>query len=149
MVNKKHKAIVDAATIVFTQKGYLGTSMDLIAQEAKVSKITIYKHFKNKSELFSMIMKDHCEKIFNYSPMISYSPTQRPRAILTVFCESFIDALLRPESIGLMRRIIGEVDLFPELPTQIWKGGKNAYFRSVSCLFKRRNQRKAVNNSRT
>lgn len=124
MTNKKYKSIVDAATIVFIQKGYLGTSMDLIAQEANVSKITIYKHFKNKSELFSTIMKDHCEKIFNYSPMIRYSPTLSPRSILTVFCESFIDALLKPESIGLMRRIIGEIDLFPELSTQIWKDGK-------------------------
>jgi len=121
---KKNRAIIEAAKNVFIQKGYASTSMDLIAQEAKVSKITIYKHFKNKAELFSHIMKEHCEKIFNDAPMINYSAILTPRAILTSFCSSFVEALSRPESIGLMRRIIGEVDLFPELAKQIWPKGK-------------------------
>jgi len=122
--NKKTQAIVQAATLVFIQKGYAGTSMDLVAQKANVSKITIYKHFQNKSALFSRMMKDHCEKIFHNAPIIKYFPNKSPKEILTVFCASFVEALLRPESVGLMRRIIGEVDLFPGLTSQIWTGGK-------------------------
>lgn len=108
--------------------------MDLIAQEARVSKITIYKHFKNKADLFKHIMKDHCEKMFHDAPMIHYSPELNPRDILTSFSESFIGALLRPESIGLMRRIIGEIDLFPDLASQIWKNGKMPILEAF-CLY--------------
>lgn len=122
--SEKERAIIEAATMIFIQKGYAGTSMDLIAQESNVSKMTIYKYYKNKADLFSSIMKSHCEKIFNHAPIIKYTPEQTPRAILTMFCEAFIDALLKPESIGLMRRIIGEVDLFPELAQQIWPKNK-------------------------
>lgn len=137
MTNKrttKHRSIIDAAKIVFIQKGYASTSMDFIAQEAKVSKITIYKHFKNKAELFSHIMKEHCEKIFNDTPIIKYSPVSNPRIILTSFCNSFVEALLQPESIGLMRRIIGEVDLFPDLAKQIWQEGKMPILEAF-CLY--------------
>jgi AcrR family transcriptional regulator len=143
-INKKHHTIVDAATRIFIQKGYAGASMDLIAQEANVSKITIYKHFKNKAELFSRIMKEHCEKTFNYTPFIQFSPASSPRETLASFCESFIEALLRPESIGLMRRIIGEIDLHPELATQIWQEGKMPILEAFCCYLQEENAAKRL-----
>jgi len=53
---RKRKAIVEAATTTFLQKGYLGTSMDEIATLAGVSKQTVYKHFADKEALFSELV---------------------------------------------------------------------------------------------
>lgn len=45
--------ILDAASRVFSQKGYHKTCMDDIAQQADVAKGSLYYHFRNKSALFS------------------------------------------------------------------------------------------------
>jgi len=122
--DKKHGAILEAAKQVFISKGYAGTSMEVVAKEAGVSKVTIYKHFKTKFDLFNHIMENHCAHIFEFFPIIEYSPETSSRAILISFCHSFVEALLKPESVGLMRRIISEADTFPDLVSSIWKDGK-------------------------
>ena len=38
----KRRAILDAAKILFLSKGYANTSMDAVATEAGVSKLTVY-----------------------------------------------------------------------------------------------------------
>lgn len=43
--------IIDTACRVFSAQGFQRTSLDLIALEAGVSKMTIFYHFKNKEEL--------------------------------------------------------------------------------------------------
>lgn len=46
-----------AATQLFSQQGYNGTSTAQIAEKAGVSQATIFKYFKTKSDLLSEIMK--------------------------------------------------------------------------------------------
>src|SRR5580658_9889542 len=53
---RKRQAILDAATAVFLQKGYLATNMDEIAALAAVSKQTVYKNFPGKETLFVEIV---------------------------------------------------------------------------------------------
>src|SRR5713226_5254631 len=48
----KRSSILDAATEIFLDGGYLGTSMDEIAAKAGVAKQTVYAHFSNKRDLF-------------------------------------------------------------------------------------------------
>jgi len=48
---QRQKAIVDAAEILFAQKGIAETTMDDIAAEAELSKGTLYLYFKSKEEL--------------------------------------------------------------------------------------------------
>ena len=48
---ERRTAILDAALIAFSQKGYHATSLDDIAREAGVSKALIYEHFASKQEL--------------------------------------------------------------------------------------------------
>lgn len=42
------ETILDAAAQVFRERTYLETSMDSIAAQAKISRVTIYKHFESK-----------------------------------------------------------------------------------------------------
>lgn len=46
---KQH--LVDTALILFNQHGYHATGIDLILAQSKVSKATLYKHFRSKDEL--------------------------------------------------------------------------------------------------
>lgn len=51
------QGILDAAEILFAEKGFDAVSMSAIARLAKTSKPNIYHHFKNKVELYLAIMK--------------------------------------------------------------------------------------------
>lgn len=51
------QAILEAAEILFAEKGFDAVSMSAIAELAKTSKPNIYHHFKNKNDLYLAIMK--------------------------------------------------------------------------------------------
>ncbi|WP_137885084.1 TetR/AcrR family transcriptional regulator [Pseudomonas sp. 2FE] len=58
----KRQAILEAAKTLFLRHGYDGSSMDAIATEAGVSKLTVYSHFTDKETLFSAAVKSKCEE---------------------------------------------------------------------------------------
>ena len=64
--------IMDAAKKIFSKKGFLGTTMEEIAQEAELTPGTLYYYFKNKGELYASLnlkilryMHDRLEQIDN------------------------------------------------------------------------------------
>ncbi len=56
----KRAAILDAAKSLFVEQGYNGVSMDSIAAQACVSKLTVYSHFGDKETLFTEAVKSTC-----------------------------------------------------------------------------------------
>ena len=54
------QTIVDAACELFVELGFQATTMDKVAQRAKISKLSIYRHFENKEALFSAAMAASC-----------------------------------------------------------------------------------------
>ena len=50
--------IVRSAQTLFAQFGLKKVTTDDIAREAHVSKATVYKHFKNKSDIFDRVVED-------------------------------------------------------------------------------------------
>jgi len=51
------QGILEAAEILFAEKGFDAISMSAIARLANTSKPNIYHHFKNKNELYLAVMK--------------------------------------------------------------------------------------------
>ena len=54
--SKKRLSILDGAVRVFIESGYDASSMDRIAEQAGVSKRTVYNHFASKEILFQEII---------------------------------------------------------------------------------------------
>ena len=50
------QTIIDVTTRLFASRGYAGTSLDLIAKEAKTSKSSIFWHFENKEDLLFTVV---------------------------------------------------------------------------------------------
>src|SRR5690606_15521911 len=69
----KRAAILDAARRMFSLHGFEGASMDQIAAEAAVSKLTVYSHFGDKSALFSTVVRMYCEQSLP-DPLFEPSP---------------------------------------------------------------------------
>lgn len=58
---KKKKRLLEKSEELFWKYGYNSVSVDQIAAEAGISKMTIYKHFHSKEDLFIEIMKNSIE----------------------------------------------------------------------------------------
>jgi TetR/AcrR family transcriptional repressor of mexJK operon len=56
------QTIVDAAFELFLELGFHATTLDKVAQRAKISKLSIYRHFENKEALFSAAIAAHCHQ---------------------------------------------------------------------------------------
>lgn len=56
MINIKKQQIIDTSRELFWKFGFRRVSIEEICSEANVSKMTFYKHFKNKDELVKYII---------------------------------------------------------------------------------------------
>jgi len=58
---KQH--LIDTALNLFNQYGYHATGIDLILAQSKVSKATLYKHFRSKEELILAVLQQRDEQV--------------------------------------------------------------------------------------
>jgi TetR/AcrR family transcriptional repressor of mexJK operon len=61
--DKKRQAILRGGKAVFLKSGFGGASMDQVAAAAGVSKMTVYRHFGSKEELFAGVITELCQRI--------------------------------------------------------------------------------------
>jgi TetR/AcrR family transcriptional repressor of mexJK operon len=112
--SSKHDAILRAARTVFVRAGYKGASMEAIAEEAPVSKPTLYSHFGSKHELFVAVIQAQCTALvgsLDPEATRNLTPEQGLRTIAT----SFVETLYNPESLALYRLMVAEHTHCPEL----------------------------------
>ena len=110
----KREAILKAARTIFVRSGYRGASMDAIAEQAPVSKPTLYSHFGNKHELFVAVIQTQCTSLvgsMDRAKTLGLPPEPGVRAI----AESFVHTIFNQESLALYRLIIAEHHHCPEL----------------------------------
>lgn len=112
----KRAAILRAAQTLFLRHGYEGSSMDAIAVEADVSKLTVYNHFTDKETLFCAAIEAQCEMQLSelfITPIDT--PPRNLRGCLLAIGHSFQTLVNSPESIALHRLIIGHALSNPAL----------------------------------
>ncbi len=57
------QTIIDTACELFVELGFQATTLDKVAQRAKISKLSIYRHFENKEALFSAAITARCHQL--------------------------------------------------------------------------------------
>lgn len=117
----KRQAILTAARNIFLRLGYSGASMEAIAEEAPVSKPTLYNHFHSKHELFAAVIVDHCSETLIASLHSARESTRDPAEGLRTIARSFVDVVYDPESLALYRTLIAEQQQFPELGAWVFE----------------------------
>ncbi|MFE0699293.1 TetR/AcrR family transcriptional regulator [Streptomyces sp. NPDC058872] len=143
---RKHQAILDAATAVFLDKGYAGTSMDDIAKLAAVSKQTVYKHFADKEKLFSEIVLATTDRIDGMIHLVADVPatTDDLDENLTRLARQFLTTLTQPEVIRLRRLIIANADAFPALGAAWYERGFERVLLTLAATFRQLADRGAL-----
>ena len=97
---EKRQRILNAAKQLFLQHGYHGSSMNQIALEAGVTKLTVYNHFQDKATLFSCAIEETCEAILQEFPEVLQPDSNFPQELYQLCLRSFNIANL-PEAIKL------------------------------------------------
>ncbi|MBS0471047.1 MAG: TetR/AcrR family transcriptional regulator [Proteobacteria bacterium] len=122
---QKRRAIVDAATQTFLQKGYLATNMDEIAALAAVSKQTVYKNFPGKEALFVEVVNNVTNLTGNrvHNEMPDLAEGEDVGEYLRRYADRQLAIVLTPRVMQLRRLVIGEVDRFPDLAKALYEGG--------------------------
>jgi len=97
-------AILEAAEILFAQKGFDAVSMSAIASLANTSKPNIYHHFKNKNDLYLAVMKAAVRRSSSLLDTLEHAPGTFKQH-LTEFAAGQLNNILKHErSTQLMLR---------------------------------------------
>jgi TetR/AcrR family transcriptional repressor of mexJK operon len=118
----KRRAIVEAAREVFLARGF-EAGIDLIAERADVSKVTIYNHFGSKRELFLAVVHDALEEALEPPKLAlqkSLAETNDMREILVQTARGWVAGMAQPQVLALRTLVASEAERFPELG-RAWK----------------------------
>ena len=106
--------ILDIATGLFLKQGYGLTSIEAVAQVARISKRTFYHRFDGKADLFSAVVHRIIDRLHPpaHVPLINGSNLQEN---LQRLARLMLHGALSPQGVALSRLIIAESARFPEL----------------------------------
>lgn len=102
---RKRQAVLDAAQRLFLQLGYEGASMDAIASEAQVSKLTVYSHFTDKETLYAAAIRSVCETELPHL-FLEDAPQEDIRLSLSQIGNGFCALVNSPEYLSLHRLLV-------------------------------------------
>jgi TetR/AcrR family transcriptional regulator, mexJK operon transcriptional repressor len=139
----KRASIVAGAKDVFLRRGFEGASMDGIAAAAGVSKMTVYRYFRSKEELFAGVIRDLCERIIGED--LERMLERRPDEALRGFARKMVAILFARDTIELHRIVIAESRRFPALGRLFYKSGPEACIAMLAAYLDRHNRRKTLN----
>ncbi|MBC3347935.1 TetR/AcrR family transcriptional regulator [Pseudomonas sp. SWRI196] len=139
----KRQAILDAAKKLFVSLGYANTSMDAVATEAGVSKLTVYSHFNDKETLFSAAVVAKCEE--QVPPLFFEWPDGVPiEHVLLNIARGFHQLINSDESVNLHRLIMALGSQDPQLSTIFFEAGPQRMLSGMERLLTKVNQSGAL-----
>jgi AcrR family transcriptional regulator len=115
--DRKRRAIIEAATAAFLEHGYRGTSMDVVAARAGVSKQTVYQHFGDKQRLFRELVAATVQEASDpvYDAVRQLADSGRLDHDLRDLARRLLGLVLQPTVMRLRRLVIAEARDFPDL----------------------------------
>lgn len=114
---QRRQALLEAALDCFYQRGFQATRLEDIAEQAGVSKGTVYLYFDSKEQLFAGLIDhvalpivEHIEQLAEHSHSLA--------AFLSGFRRFAVSVLSRPQMSQMMKILIGDGSHFPPLVEQ-------------------------------
>lgn len=128
-------AILLAAGPIMLRDGLGGTTLDRVAAEGKIAKMTLYRHFPSKEALFQGVITAMCEAMRVAIEQAPHASAQRPaEERLADELHAFVTALLAPDALALYRLIVAESWRFPELGQVFDQSGMRVIRQRIAAL---------------
>lgn len=135
--DRKRRAIIEAATHLFLELGYDGTSMDDVAARAAVSKPTVYNHFADKKQLYAAVIQQTVARIDDVVALVArnFEEPGNPAADLERLAIAFLNALMQSDVIRLRRLVIATANRFPDVARAWYDAGFRRVLRTLAETF--------------
>ncbi|MFN4202667.1 MAG: TetR/AcrR family transcriptional regulator [Tabrizicola sp.] len=137
------RAILDATLRLYLERGYAGTSTDEVAALSAVSKQTIYRHFADKDDLvrtaiLSLIAAAEDQGAESFDALAESDDLERD---LRAFARQHLIDVIQPDIMRVRRRIIAEVDRFPDVAKAWYEAAPNRAQEKLAACFARLRER--------
>jgi TetR/AcrR family transcriptional repressor of mexJK operon len=128
-------AILRAARPIMLRDGLGGTTLDRVAAEGGIAKMTLYRHFPSKEALFEGLVAATCESMREGLENAPAVDTDKPIAMrLGDELSAFTSALIEPDGLALYRLIVADGWRFPELARVFDRSGMRVIRRRIAEL---------------
>jgi TetR/AcrR family transcriptional regulator, mexJK operon transcriptional repressor len=131
----KLEAILDAAYDLFLDRGIAATPMDLVAERAGVSKMTVYANFQDKPTLLAAVF-DRRRKTMRLPDLPVESNLNLSLERLAEFGELVVSVVTRPEVVRETRLMAECAADQPRLATVFYTAGRGEILKRVVLFLK-------------
>jgi len=117
--------ILDVATALFLAEGYGATSIEAVADGARISKRTFYHRFADKRALFDAVLRRITQSLRppGGAPLFEGDTLEE---VLSRLAKIVVRAAVAPAALALHRLIIAESRRFPELAIALTDEGSTS-----------------------
>ena len=132
---EKRAEILRAARPILLRDGLGGTTLDRVAAEGKISKMTLYRHFPSKEALFEGLVTAMCEYMregLENAPSANADKSVAKK--LADELRAFTSALIEPDALALYRLIVADGWRFPDLSRVFDQSGMRVIRRRIAQL---------------
>jgi AcrR family transcriptional regulator len=141
---ERARRILEAARNHFYEHGLERASVDAIAAEAGVSKMTIYSNFGSKEGLFGAVIQESAERVAGGDAGVdALDPTQPRKALMTIG-EQFLAVMRDEHTLGKMRSLYGVASSQPEACEAFYRQGPERVTADLAAYLRRVNDAGAL-----
>jgi AcrR family transcriptional regulator len=128
-------SILRAARPILSRDGLGGTTLDRVAAEGGIAKMTLYRHFPSKEALFEGLVTAMCQYMregFENAPSADIDKPTADR--LAGELRAFTSALIEPDALALYRLIVADGWRFPNLARVFDQSGMRVIRQRIAAL---------------
>ncbi|ACK51372.1 transcriptional regulator, TetR family [Methylocella silvestris BL2] len=118
----RRQAFLEAARVVFEDKGFAAATIDEVIALSGGSRQTLYTLFGDKQGLFEALVTGTCQSIFHGMTPEKLAP-QEPEAALTGFGARYLGIITSPAALSLNRLMVAEAPRIPDIAERYWTLG--------------------------
>lgn len=128
---------MEAAREHFFAHGLLRASVDAIAADAGVSKMTVYSHFESKEGLFEAVVRDRTDRVVGGIAGVNAMDPSRPERALLSIGEQFLVLAREEQTLRQFRSLYGAAGTQPDACLAFYRQGAERLIHDLAAYLQR------------
>lgn len=134
---ERSRRILEAAQKHFNEHGLERASVDAIAADAGVSKMTVYNNFGSKEGLFQAVVRDRSAPVVAGVPGAGALDPEQPEKALLAIGTRFLALARGDDALGALRAIYGVAGVQPEACQAFYREGPERVMGELAAYLRR------------
>lgn len=131
------RRILEAARSHFYAHGLERASVEAIAADAGVSKMTVYSHFGSKEGLFEAVVQERTERVMGGVAGVQTLDATQPEQALMAIGEQFLKLTREEDALGKFRSVYGAAGAQPEACQAFYRQGPGRLIDELATYLRR------------